>query len=228
MNDASTRRLLTAGVVAGPLVLAAGFAQAFLRQGFDLRRHASSQLALGEPGWIQSLNFVVAGLLMLLFALGARRALKGTPGGFWAPLLLGVFAVSHVAVGIFRTDPAFGFPPGPGTPAGLPSYTGASTHAALHSLFGGIGFNALMIACFVLARHFGRQRRGMMGFSLFTGFVIVATFLYAASWEARHTDPAVRAASHFNFLPMWLSLPVVWGYLTTLAWRLRLAAGSRP
>src|SRR5690606_31797366 len=130
----------------GPLVLAAGFAQAFLREGFDLRRHASSQLALGEFGWIQSLNFIVAGLLMLAFAVGARRVMKGAPGGVWAPLLLGVFAVSHVLVGVFATDPAFGFPSAPGTPVGLPAYDTASTHAVLHSLFGGIGFNALMIA----------------------------------------------------------------------------------
>ena len=227
MHDSSTRRLLNAGLVAGPLVLAVGFAQAFLREGFDLHRHASSQLALGDLGWIQSLNFIVAGVLMLAFAFGARRVLRGTPGGFWAPLLLGVFAISHVLVGVFTTDPAFGFPPGPGTPAGLPAYDTASTHAMLHSLFGGIGFNALMIACFVLARHFGRRRPAMMAFSLLTGLLILATFIYAASWEAQHTDPAVRAVAHFDFLPMWLSLPVLWGYLSTLAWTLRAAGRAR-
>lgn len=227
MHDRSTRRLLTAGLVAGPLVLAVGFAQAFLREGFDLHRHASSQLALGDLGWIQSLNFIVAGVLMLAFAFGARRAMRGTPGGFWAPLLLGVFAVSHVMVGVFTTDPAFGFPPAPGTPAGLPAYDTASTHAMLHSLFGGIGFNALMIACFVLVRHFGRRRPAMMAFSLLTGLLILATFIYAASWEARHTDPAVRAVAHFDFLPMWLSLPLIWGYLSTLAGTLCAAERAR-
>jgi len=220
MHDKLTRRLLSAGLVAGPLVLAVGFAQAFLREGFSLVRNASSQLALGELGWIQSLNFIVAGLLMTAFALGARRALRGTPGGLWAPLLLGGFAVCHVLVGLYPTDPAFGFPPGPGTPAGIPAYDQASHHAALHSLFGGLGFSMLAAACFVLAWHFGRRDRRWLAFSLLTGGVIIGIALYGGIWESHHTDPVVRATAHFNFLPMWATLPVVWGYLTGLAWKL--------
>ena len=216
-----TRRLLDAGIVAGPLVIVVGFAQAFQRDGFDLRRHASSQLALGELGWIQSLNFIVAGLLTLAFAFGLRRVLQGKRGGLWAPLLLGVFAVSHVLVGVFRTDPAFGFPPG--APTGMPAYAGASTHAVLHSLCGGVGFSALAIACLVLAWHFGRRQWGWMLFSLLAGACIVGVAVYGGIWESHHTDPLVRATAQFDFLPMWLTLPVIWGYLTALACKLRRA-----
>ncbi|MDN7430766.1 DUF998 domain-containing protein [Burkholderia sp. AU45388] len=220
-QDRLTSRLLSAGLIAGPLVITVGFAQAILRDGFDLRHHASSQLALGEFGWVQSLNFIVAGLLMLAFAIGARRVLKGTPGGLWAPLLLAVFAVSHVLVGLFRTDPAFGFPPGVDTPPGLPAYDQATTHAILHALFGSVGFMALTAASFVLAWHFGQRHRAWMMASLIVAAIIIGIAIYGGLWESQHVDPVMRSTAHFDFLPMWATLPLIWGYLTALAWRLR-------
>ncbi len=77
----STRALLTCGVVAGPLYLAVGLAQAFTRDGFDLRKHPFSMLSLGEGGWIQIANFVVSGLLFLACAVGVRRALRRAARG---------------------------------------------------------------------------------------------------------------------------------------------------
>ncbi|CAB3938017.1 DUF998 domain-containing protein [Achromobacter insolitus] len=222
-----TRNLLNAGVVAGPLAICTGFAQAMLRDGFDLHRHASSQLALGELGWIQSLNFVFAGALTLTFAVGTRRVLRGTPGGFWAPLLLAVFAVTHILVGLFPTDPAFGFPPGPDTPLGLPPYNQVSPHGVLHAVFASIGFIALTTAAFVLAWHFGRSNWVWLVASLCISAVTIGVGVYAAVWEAQHTDPAVRATAQFDFLPMWASLPLIWSYLTALAWKLRQFSAGR-
>lgn len=65
MRSNLTRRLLAAGILAGPLALAIDFTLALSREGFELQRHASSQLALGDGGWMQSLNFVVAGLPLI-------------------------------------------------------------------------------------------------------------------------------------------------------------------
>jgi hypothetical protein len=63
-----TRTLLGAGVVAGPLFVITVAVQALTRDGFDLRRHPLSMLALGEHGWIQVINFIAAGVLSLIFA----------------------------------------------------------------------------------------------------------------------------------------------------------------
>lgn len=228
MPDRLTRRLLAAGLLAGPLVLAVEFTLAFTREGFDWQRHAASQLALGDGGWVQSLNFVVAGLLMLAFSLGLRRALKAQPGGRWAPALMAMFAISHIGVGVFATDPAFGFPPGPGTPAGLPAYDQASPHAVLHSVFGFVGFNALAVACAVLAWHFHRRgERRWSAVALLPTLAVIAISIYAGHFEANHSDPAVRAVAQFDFRPMWASLPVIWGALSALAWALRCRSASR-
>ena len=70
-----TRTLLGAGVIAGPLFVCTAAVQALTRDGFDLRRHPLSMLALGEYGWIQVINFIIAGVLSLIFAVGVARRL---------------------------------------------------------------------------------------------------------------------------------------------------------
>jgi hypothetical protein len=131
--------------------------QAFTRPGFDLRRHAISMLALGDLGWIQVSDFIGCGLLVVALAVGVRRVVHPGEAGTWGPLLLGAYGVGLVAAGLFRTDPALGFPPG--APAGMP--TAMSWHAMLHSIAFFVAFTSLTAACFVLARrfaHLGRRR----------------------------------------------------------------------
>ncbi|MCC8248012.1 DUF998 domain-containing protein [Saccharothrix luteola] len=141
----TTRLLLGCGVLAGPLYLVTGFAQAFTREGFDLTRHPFSFLSLGDGGWLQIANFVLTGLLFLAAAIGAHRTGRV---GRWAPVLLGVFAVGMVGGGVFVADPAFGFPAG--APAGQAPEL--SWHGVLHGVAFFIAFPALVASFFVLAR----------------------------------------------------------------------------
>src|SRR5262249_12266668 len=60
----SVTALLACGAVAGPLFVSAFLVQGAIRPEYNPLRHSISTLALGsEFGWIQSLNFLVAGLL---------------------------------------------------------------------------------------------------------------------------------------------------------------------
>src|SRR5947208_7056709 len=142
-----TRALLASGVAGGSLFMVVALVQAFTRPGFDLRRHAISMLSLGDLGWIQVTDFIGCGLLILALAVGIRRALHPGPAATWGPLLVGAYGVGLVAAGLFRTDPALGFPPG--APAGMP--TAMSWHAVLHSIAFFVAFTSLTAACFVLA-----------------------------------------------------------------------------
>ena len=107
-----TRSLAGYGVRIGPVYVGVSHASALTRDGFDLGRHAWSQLALGGPGWIQVTNLIVSGLMFVAFAVGLRRALVTGVGATWAPLLIGVFGLSMVVSGIFPADPVLGFPVG--------------------------------------------------------------------------------------------------------------------
>ena len=78
----------------------------------SLSRHPLSLLALGDLGWVQIANFIVAGVLMLVFAFGARRSLVDGPGRTWAPVLFGIYGLGLVLGGAFTAEPALGFPAG--------------------------------------------------------------------------------------------------------------------
>jgi Protein of unknown function (DUF998) len=171
---ATTRRLLTCGAVAGPLYLTVAFGQVLTRDGFDLTRHPLSLLSVGELGWIQITNFVLAGLLYLAGAVGIRRTMRSGRGRIWGPRLIGAFGVSLIWGGVFVADPAYGFPPG--TPDG----TGPiSWHGALHSVAPAVGFIALAAACFVFARRFaGQGQRRWAAYSLSTGLALFVPDLF--------------------------------------------------
>jgi len=82
-----TENLLRCGIAAGPLYVIVGLAQVATREGFDVRRHALSLLSNGDLGWIQILNFLASGFLVIAGAKGLRKVLRGSRGGTWAPLL---------------------------------------------------------------------------------------------------------------------------------------------
>ncbi len=136
-----TKTLLACGVIGGPLFVVAFVVEGATRAGYDPLRHPVSSLALGGSGWTQVANFIVAGLLMLAFAVGLRRALRPPGGSTWGPLLVGVWAVALLGAGVFVTDPVSGYPPG--APDRLSGY---SWHGALHDLFSLPGFVALAAA----------------------------------------------------------------------------------
>lgn len=161
-----TRPLLLSGIGAGVLFPLVVLAQALTRQGFDLSVHPLSLLSLGGAGWIQIMNFILTGVLVIGFAVGLRRPAESSPGGRWGPSLLGFYGGVLVAAGVFTVDPMYGFPPG--APEGLPATM--SWHAILHQLTFLLAFLGLIIALFVFARRFWLLRaRGFAAYCLLTG-----------------------------------------------------------
>ncbi|SCL45331.1 Protein of unknown function [Micromonospora citrea] len=168
------RVLMGCGVAAGPLFLAVGVVQGLTREGFDFTRNAISQLSLGDWGWIQVINFVVAGTLIIVGATGLRRALRDGPGATWAPRLVTVFGASFLVSAVFAADPGAGFPVG--TPDG--PTTALSTNGAVHMVGGMIGYLALCAAFIALARPFSAQgRRGWALASRIVPVVVIAGFV---------------------------------------------------
>jgi len=210
-NSQKTRKLLTAGMIAGPLFIVVALAQAFMREGYDWTKHPTSMLALGDLGWIQITNFVVASILFFACAIGVKRALRDKPGRRWAPILVGTFAVALLIAGIFLTDAGLGFPPG-----ATEKFPEFSWHGIVHSVGPTIGINSLFVSFFVFARYFASiKQHGWMTVSIIVG--IVALILGSATsftGTGELDDP-------FNFLPLWLAMMTGWSYMSLLAWKLR-------
>lgn len=197
----STRALLACGVVAGPLFPVVALAQAAIRDGFDVRRHPFSLLSLGDLGWIQVTNFVVAGLLFIVCAIGMRRVLRGGRGGTWGPALIAVFGASQIVGGVFLVDPGAGFP------AGAPDFPVFTATGTVHNLAGPVGLACLVAACFVIARRFAAiGERGWARYSVGTGVAVVLGVLGIPAGDLRIFAAAIVLG---------------WGWAALVAARLR-------
>lgn len=175
-SPSASRRLLAGAVFAGPLFLGAGIVQGFAREGFDFTRNAISQLALGDLGWIQTVNFVVTGALLLIGSIGLRRVLRREPGGTWGPVLIAVFGASFLVAAVFQADAGGGFP------VGSPDVGTMSAHGAGHMAGGGIGYLALSAAFLVLARPLAaRGHRGWALASRIAPVVVLTGFMASAA-----------------------------------------------
>lgn len=207
-----TKSLLGYGVIAGPVYIVAVAAQAATRDGFDPTRHAASQLANGDLGWIQIATFLVTGAMTIAAAVGIRRALGEGRSSAWVSALIGGYGAALVVAGCFRADPSDGFPPG--TPAGVGEPT---WHGMVHFAVAGVGFVCLVAACFVFAARFARgDDRGWARFSGATGLLFAVTFGYMASGTG-------GAAAIVAFTA---AVVLVWAWLTAVSVKLYRAVGT--
>ncbi|HXY30502.1 MAG TPA: DUF998 domain-containing protein [Gemmatimonadaceae bacterium] len=207
-DTARTAALLRCGVIAGPLYVGVGLLEMFFRDGFDPRRHALSLMSNGSLGWIQIGSFIVSGALVVAFAIGVRRALAPGRTATGGPRLLAMYGLGMIGAGIFVADPMDGFPPG--TPPGPP--VAPSWHGPLHFVAGGIGFFALIAACFVFARRFAADGEGgWAGFSLATGILFLVGFMGIAS----------GVKSPWVVLGFTATVVLVWVWIGALSLRLR-------
>jgi hypothetical protein len=168
-----TRLLLLCGVVGGPLFVVAFLALGATRKGYDPMRQPVSALAMGPEGWLQQVNFCLTAALMLAAAYGLHLAGPAHRNSFWAPLLIGLFALGLLGAGIFVTD-ITGL-------SSAPERSRRTRPAVLHDLFSFLAFASLIAACFVFAGLFSAAARpgwsaycGACGVLLILGFVLFA------------------------------------------------------
>lgn len=194
-----TRSLLGYGPLAGAVFVGSIFAQGLTRRGFSIPHDDASLLANGPLGWIQVATFLVAGAMTIAAAIGVYRGLASR----WAPRLIALYGAGLMAAGVFRADPADGF--GPGAPAGRAVHV--SWHGDGHLIAAGIGFTAIIAACFVVARYLSRAgHRGLAAYSRVTGVVFLAAF---AGVTTGSSSPAV-------VLPFYAAVTAVFAWLAVI------------
>ena len=210
---AGVRAMFVCGMIAGPLFVVVFLIEGATRPDYDPLRHPVSSLALGPFGWTQTVNFIVAGLLTLAFAIGLAR-LPGARQKAGA-VLVGIWAVGLVGAGAFVTDAISGYPPG--TPA-MPEEV--TTTGALHDLFSVPAFFALGTACFVLATGGGWR---WAVYSVLSGVALLITF-FVSGVGFEQTEGVVDVAG------LWqrVSVTIGWVWLTLLAMRSLRPADAPP
>ena len=133
-----TAALLFCGVLAGPLFVLVFLVDGATRPGYDPMTMPVSLLAVGDRGWVQTLNFLVDGVLLAAFTIGLFRSLRdrNTPS-IAGPIIIGIVALGVLGAGIFATDPGSGFPPGVPPPS-VPSSRGELHDLASLLVFAGL------------------------------------------------------------------------------------------
>lgn len=208
-----TRWLLVGGIV-GPILFVVVYTlEGATRPGYDARSQAVSSLSLSGWGWMQILNFVVCGALVIGFALGLGRVLvPGARGATWGPRLIGMVGLGLLCAGVFVTDPAQGYPAS--TPQGPAATT--TLHGTLHFALGATGFFGLLpVACFVMARYFSGRAgwRGWTAYSIVTGILMYASFA-GFIVASTHRGPAGL------FERLAISIGMLWLMLLAARWLL--------
>ncbi len=85
-----------------------GFLRTDLRSGYNPIAQQISDLTAGPSGWVQQVNFVVFGLLMIAFAVGLHRGVRKTWPWMVGPALVAWNGVELMVAGVFplREDAA--------------------------------------------------------------------------------------------------------------------------
>src|SRR4030095_1850496 len=131
--------------MAGSILFVATFTiEGSLRSGYDWRYMYVSELALGPRGVVQIVNFVVAGVLTMLFARGLATEFPAARAGVVAIRLVGFGLVGG---GASVMDPLT-------TP-----FRTRHWHGHLHAVFGALIMYGMLIGPFLFAREFRRDRR---------------------------------------------------------------------
>ena len=206
-----TKLLLLCGAIAGPLFVMTVLIQDYTRSGFNPRLDMLSLLSLGSFGWIQTANFMSAGILNLCYALGLRRHLRQGPAALAAPLFIALYGVGLVAVSVFRTDPASGFPPG------VAAATHPSWHGAIHALGALFVFIALAVALFTYVRFFFAQNA-----RLWAWYCTLSSILFLAIFFAGFSEASIAART------LRLAVLIGWTANSLVAVKLLYISGGKP
>ena len=151
--------------IAGPVLFTLGFlAQEQLRRGeYDPIREVVSALEAGTHGWIQQVNFVILGVLTMIFAVGLHRGLAPSRAGMVGPVALFISGAVNVLAAIFplREDAA-----------------GATYDPGGHQVAGTLFFATSFIALIALSRRCAADPRwrSIAGWMLAAGLLAALSF----------------------------------------------------
>lgn len=155
--------VLIAGVLAGPLFIVGWTLQDLTRHGFDPMREQVSQLALGDNGWQQAVNFILSGALLVTFGIGLRRASRW---GRLIPALMIAAGLAFVVAALFPTNP---------------TNSSSSSTSGIHDLAATVWFLSMLTAGIATGLRFHRQQQDLLGIYSVASVVAMIVFLTISS-----------------------------------------------
>jgi hypothetical membrane protein len=100
---------LAAAGIAGPIIFAVvAFVQSVLRQDHSLVEHPISALAAGTSGWVQNVNILLFGLLMIAYAVGLHLGVRPSRWGWVGLAFLVLSGIGLMWGGVFPATDSTG------------------------------------------------------------------------------------------------------------------------
>jgi hypothetical protein len=199
----TTNFFLFCGSIACPLFITAVIIEGAARPDYNSFLYPLSSLSIGDSGWAQISNFIITGILLILFSFGLRQVFGSPKVKFRGHLLIMLVGIGLTGAGIFVTDPIYGYPPN--KPIVLRQFT---WHGHLHDGFSLLVFIFLPWACFTFRKRFIKtNKQGWAIYSGLTGFAMIVTFVLASMGFK-------QVALFVNFAGLFQRLCI----LTGLAW----------
>ena len=163
-----TLGLISCGAIGAFLFTVTYVLEGITRPGYDAGTQPISALSLGPGGWVQQVNFVVFGILLVLSAVGWYRFLAPGRAAIWFPLIQGINGLCLIGVGVFSMDPFPGYPPGA-------TLAASTVHGTLHSSLAWVLIITLAMGCLAFAQYARvlLHWRGWFVYSLITGILIL-------------------------------------------------------
>ena len=186
------RSFVVPGLVGPALFFLVMLVAGAMTPGYDALARFVSELSIGPLGWIMITNFVVFGVLVVLFAIGLWRGFGSSASGKAGAALIAIAGVGLIFAGLFVAD--------------MESTT-ATASGAIHDLASVVVFLGLTLACFAFAWRF-RSDRVFALYSLVTGVLIPPLFL------------ATPSGGDLLGLIQRILIAIAWTWLTVLAIRL--------
>ena len=142
--------------------------EGWLRPGYNPLGMYVSELSIGLRGWIQIVNFILWGLLFLVFARGVANEFKDGKASKAGSILLTIIAFSFLISGPLVTDPGTIF-----------TYQ-MSWHGILHGIFGATVFSLAPVSCFVFYRRFREDPKwqGLSKWTITACIIIVIAVIF--------------------------------------------------
>lgn len=130
------------GIIGSALFVFLFTLEGIFHPGYDANRMYISELSLGHFGWMQIINFMMLGILLLIFSRAVASEFPAGKASRWGVPLLTILGVLFFISGPFVMDPS-------GTPTGQ-----MSVHGTIHGLAGGFVFLIMPITILVFLRRF--------------------------------------------------------------------------
>ena len=160
-------RIMAAAGVVGPILFTVAFVmQGLFRSGeYSAVAETVSALEAGPNGWVQQINFVVFGVLMIAFAIALHLGMRPTRGGEIGPAIIVLTGVGLVLAGAafpLREDAA-----------------GLTYDPGGHAINGMMTFLSAGIGLIMVSRRMTRDPRwrSLAAYALASGITVLALFV---------------------------------------------------